>query len=236
MLDVMRHIEVFSPEAFGDTRVDFIGVGATGSRMVLSAAKLGIRNIHVHDFDVVESHNVPNQIFGIQHVGTPQTPKVNALYDIIKEFTGTEITVHTERVDGTQQLGDVVFLLVDKMQVREEIWRKGIRYKRNIKLMVETRMGKNNGRVYALNPSDPRHVRGWETTLYSDEAAEVSACGTSISVGPTAEVVSGLAVWQLIRWHQLQEELKANKVPTDPFENELIFSLQPMMMFTSSFV
>lgn len=232
MLDTIRHIEVFSPDSFGDTQVNFVGVGATGSRMALGAAKLGIRNIHVYDFDKVEPHNVPNQIFGNNHVGML---KVEALKDIIHEQTGTTITIHPERVDGSQRLGDVVFLLTDTMASRQEIWKAGLRYKPHVKFMVETRMGKNSGRVYALNPSKPLHVKGWEETLYSDDVAEVSACGTSITVGSTAEVVSGFAVWQLIRWHQIQEELKQGKVPTDEVENELVFSLQPMMFNLSNF-
>ncbi len=232
MLDTIRHIEVFSPDTFGDQQVDFIGVGATGSRMALGAAKLGIRNIHVRDFDKVESHNVPNQVFGNNHVGML---KVEALRDIIKEQTGVEITIHNERVDGSQRLGNAVFLLTDTMASRLEIWKNGLRYKPHVKLMVETRMGKNSGRVYALNPADPAHVKGWEETLYPDDVAEVSACGTSITVGSTAEVVSGLALWQLIRWHQIQEGLKQGKIPTDEVENEIVLSLQPMMITTSSF-
>ncbi len=232
MLDIIRHVEVFSPDLFGETRVDFVGVGATGSRMALGVAKLGIQNIHVWDFDKVEPHNIPNQVFGNNHVGAL---KVEALRDIIKEQTGTEIIIHPERVNGSQRLGDVVFLLTDTMASRQEIWKAGLRYKSYVKLMIETRMGRNSGRVYALNPSNPSHVKGWEKTLYSDDVAEVSACGTSVTVGSTAEVVSGLAVWQLIRWHQGQEELKQGKVLTDEIENELVFSLQPMMINASNF-
>jgi molybdopterin/thiamine biosynthesis adenylyltransferase len=232
MLDTIRHMEVFSPETFGEMQVDFVGVGATGSRIALGAAKLGIRNIHVYDFDKVEPHNIPNQIFGNNHV---DMLKVEALREIVREQTGTEITIHPVRVDGSERLGDVVFLLTDTMASRQEIWKAGLRYKPHVKFMVETRMGKNSGRVYALNPANPTHVRGWEATLYSDNVAEVSACGTSITVGSTAEVVSGLSIWQLIRWHQIQEELKQGKSPMDEVENEIVFSLQPMMISASNF-
>ncbi|MDB5194368.1 MAG: thiamine biosynthesis protein ThiF [Parcubacteria group bacterium] len=232
MLDTIRHLEVFSPAVFGDRRIDVVGVGATGSRIALALAKLGISEIHLWDYDRIEPHNVPNQVFGNNHVGEF---KVDALQNIIREQTGITVTAHNERVDGSQQLGVAVFLLTDTMASRQEIWKGALRYKTHVKLVVETRMGKNSGRVYAVNPSSPTHVRGWEETLYSDDMAEVSACGTSITVGSTAEVVSGLAVWQLIRWHQNQEELKLGKILTDEVENELVFSLQPMMLTTSNF-
>ena len=232
MLDTIRHLEVFSPDTFGDQHVDVIGVGATGSRIALGLAKLGISQIHVWDYDRVEAHNVPNQVFGNNDIGLL---KVEALQRVVMEQTGTMVTIHPERVDGTQRLGNIVFLLTDTMASRQEIWKAGLRYKPHVKFVIETRMGKNSGRLYAFNPSSPSHVRGWEETLYSDDVAEVSVCGTSITVGSTAEVVSGLAVWQLIRWHQGQEELRQGKVLTDEVEHELIFSLQPMMINASNF-
>lgn len=232
MIDTLRHIEVFSPDTFGDQRIDLVGVGATGSKIALELAKLGVRNIHVWDFDEVEAHNIPNQVYGQNHIGEL---KVEALQKIIEEQTGTLVAVHPEKVDGSQHLGDVVFLLTDTMSSRQEIWKSGLRYKPYVKLLIETRMGSNNGRVYALNPSNPAHVKGWEATLYSDDVAEVSACGESITVGSTAGVVSGMAVWQLIRWHQREEQLKLGKSHKDEIENELIFSLQPMMITGLSF-
>lgn len=232
MLDVSKHIEVFSPARFGSLQVDIIGAGATGSPVAIEAAKLGIANIHVRDFDVIEGHNIANQAYGQGHVGQL---KVAALRQIIKEQTGTDVTAHPERVDGTQKLGDVVFLLTDTMSSRGEIFKAGLRYKRHVKLVIETRVGKNSGRIYAFNPNVPAQVRGWEATLYGDDIAETSACGTTITVGSTAKVIAGLAVWQMIRWHQGQLELEQGKAISDPIENELIISLQPMMMIGSSF-
>lgn len=231
-LDTIRHLEVFSPQAFGDRRVDVIGVGATGSRIALSLAKLGIRSIHVWDPDVIEPHNVPNQVFGNDLCGQL---KVDALRGIVLAQTGTEIVTHAERVDGTQRLGPIVFLLTDTMSSRKEIWQRGLRYKPHVSLVVETRMGSNSGRVYAVNPAAPAEVSAWEKTLYGDDVAEVSACGATITVGPTAEIVSGLAVWQFIRWHQKSQKLAAGEEPTDEFEHELVFSLQPMMVASRSF-
>ncbi len=227
MLDTIRHLEVFAPEQFGEQRVSVIGVGATGSRIAIGLAKLGISKIDIWDPDKIEAHNIPNQAFGNNHVGRLKT---EALAEIILEQTGTQVTVHPERVDGSQRLGDVVFLLTDTMASRKEIWERGIRLKPSVKLMIETRMGANSGRVYTINPNAPTQVKGWESTLYGDDVAPVSACGASITVGSTAEIVSGLAVWQLIRWQQIQSKLKEGKPLTDELENELVFSLQPTMV------
>lgn len=241
IVDITRHAEVFSRDAFGNRRIDVIGAGASGSRIVLSLAKLGIENIHVWDFDVVEAHNIANQAFCQTDIGRP---KVEALKDLVKAHTGLEINIHNERVDGSQALGDVVFLLTDTMASRQEIWKKALRYKVATKLMIETRMGADEGRVYTINPTKPKQVRGWESTLYGDDVADTSACGTSISVGPTAEFISGLAVWQLIRWQQMQKAAESEKAEeqTDATANdqveldhEIVFGMRPAFLMNRQF-
>lgn len=227
-IDITRHVEVFSPDAFGKRRIDVIGAGASGSRIVLSLAKLGLENIHVWDFDKVEAHNIGNQAFRQIDIGKL---KIDALYELVEQNTGLKINIHNERVDGSQKLGDVVFLLTDTMASRKEIWNKGIRYKTATKLMIETRMGVDQGRVYTINPIKPAQVKGWESTLYGDEVAEVSACGASISVGPTAEFLSGLAVWQLIRWHAIEQ----GKNTEDKLDHETLFFLRGFAAITRRF-
>jgi molybdopterin/thiamine biosynthesis adenylyltransferase len=227
-IDITRHVEVFSPDAFGHRRIDVIGAGASGSRIVLELAKLGIETIHVWDFDVVEAHNIANQIYSQADIGRP---KVEALSDIVKAHTGLDITIHNERVDGSQKLGEVVFLLTDTMASRKEIWQKALRMKITTKLMIETRMGVEQGRVYVVNPIKPAQVKGWEETLYDDDVAETSACGSTISVGPTAAYITGLAVWQLIRWLAIE---KGNK-HEDKLENEILFWLRPPATETRCF-
>lgn len=224
-IDISRHVSVFSPDMFAGKGIDVIGAGATGSRVVLSLAKLGLSNIRVWDFDKVEAHNIANQVYGLGHIGLP---KVEALAAIVKEQTGLEIQAVNERVDGSQKLDSLVFLLTDTMASRRQIWEKAIRYKLHVKLMIETRMGTDQGRVYAVCPAKANQVKGWEATLYSDDVAERSACGTSISVGPTAEFLSGLAVWQMIRWNAIETDRSSQ----DQLNHEILFGLRPLYFMT----
>jgi len=225
-VDPLRHISVFPPHAFGARRVDVIGCGATGSHVVLSLAKLGVENIHVWDFDTVEAHNIANQAFGLDDVGAL---KVEALTRLVHHSTGVRVEPHTEKVDGSQSFGEVVFLLTDTMASRKEIWERGLRFKPQNKLVIETRIGADSGRIYAFNPSKLRHVREWEKTLCSDAEAEVSACGASISVGPTAEIIAGLAAWQMIRWFSIEQGGE------DELDNEIILSLRSMVAISRQF-
>lgn len=196
IIDTSRHNSVFSAHNFGNRRVDVIGAGATGSAIVMQLAKLGIANIHVWDFDKVEEHNIANQLYGIHDIGKF---KVDALAEIVLTTTGTQITAHNAAVDGnTTGFRDYVFLVTDTMSSRKDISNGAILFNPNIKFMIETRMGAELGMIYTINPSSPSQVTAWKNTLFDDAEAEVSACGASITVGPTANLIASYAVWQLI--------------------------------------
>lgn len=227
MIDAIRHLEIFNPDRFSK-RVDIIGCGATGSRIALTLAKLGVLNIHAWDFDVVAEHNIANQEFNQEDIGKFKT---EALRDLIIKATGETITIHTEAVEGGEQLGEVVFLLTDTMSSRKIIYEESLKLKPHVQVVIETRMSTDNGRIYCFNPCSPTETQSWEKTLCSDEEVkEVSACGSPISIGPTADVISGIAVWQFLRWFQLNSE-----GGEDEPDNEIIFFLRPLTVLSSKF-
>lgn len=204
-----RHMELFNPYEF-TTPVTVIGAGASGSWLVLQLAKLGITNITVWDFDKIESHNIANQLFGIHQVGQS---KVEALHNIIFEQTGTRIKVKNEKYVGAPLAG-YVFCMIDTMAGRKEIWNNNIKFKPNVKLYIEPRMGMDVGRVYNMKPMELHTHAPYEATLYSDDVAEVSACGASMSVVTTAVVLAGWCVRQLI-----------NDNNDSPLANEILIDL-----------
>lgn len=226
-VETLRHFSVFDPKDTEDQKIDVIGVGATGSRIVLSLVKLGLTNIHIWDDDIVASHNIANQIFSNLDIGKK---KVQALYKIIKKTLGVELIIHDTKVVGDEELGNVVFLLTDTMESRKIIFEKGLKMKPHVNLVIETRMGAETGRIYSFNPCHFRHIKEWEDTLYSDDDAVESLCGTQITVGPTAELVCGFAVWQFIHW----VNRLAGKDEQELY-NEIIFSTNPYVLLQRQF-
>jgi molybdopterin/thiamine biosynthesis adenylyltransferase len=215
-------MELFNPHEF-NTPVHIIGVGATGSWVALQLAKLGVTNITVWDDDIVEEHNIPNQAFNARatsgydangeenfsHIGRY---KVEALSDVISYATDSGIKVKHERVTN-QVLSGIVFLMVDSMSARKEIWEKCLRYKPAVKHVIEPRMGLHVGRVYNVNPLDPTQIKGYEATYYTDEeadASELSACGNSMTVITSAMMIAASCVRQFINFNdgtQLDNEI-----------------------------
>ena len=221
--DTVRHDSVFSDF---NRRVDIIGCGATGSRVAMSLARLGVYELHLWDKDTVSDHNIANQIFDLPDVGLN---KVLALAIAINRATKIEPIIHEDFADSKSQLGHVVFILTDTMQSRKDIF-SGLKGKFGHEVVIETRMGIKEGRIYVINPMSPKQVDFWSKTLYNDDEAQESYCGSRIVVGATADVLAGLSVWQFITWWN---DIK--KGDSTVFQ-ELIFGLYPFGFLTNKIV
>lgn len=210
MIDATRHHSIFDPSKWTQ-RVDVIGVGATGSKIALSLAKLGVRNLHVWDGDTVEAHNLANQAYNLSDVGSR---KVEATHFHIAQATRSPSRTHGYWQDtDARTLGEVVFCMVDSMAVRKAVY-EGVKRSARVKLVVDSRMGADHAQLLTYSPQDPDSLRAYEGTLFSDDDAhvEVSACGTAITVGPTGDIISGYAVWHFIKHAAGQ-----------PVEREIVF-------------
>lgn len=214
-LDVRRHMELFDPYAF-TKKVVVIGAGATGSWLVLMLAKLGIQDITVYDFDVIEEHNIPNQLYGIEDIGKL---KVEALAHFVEQQTGTVINAIADRFES-QRLSGYVFCMVDTMAGRDKIWKYSAKLKSAIALYTEPRMGLDTARVYNVDPMNLTHHKRYEDCFYSDDEAEVSACGTSMSVITTALTTASWCVRQLIE-HNAGREV-SNEILIDVMYNGIV--------------
>ncbi len=196
MINISRHSSIINPLDHRE-EIHIIGAGATGSRLFTSLVELGFTNISVYDFDKVENHNLANQVFQYSDIGHY---KVDALKRWAEAKLGTEsktITYSTERLPSPGvYLSGYVFLLVDTMSARKEIYEECIEGNENILYVLETRMASSYGNISTFNPITDGD--NWLSTLIGDDEAEVSACGSSISVGTTASIISNLCVWQFM--------------------------------------
>ena len=125
-------------------------------------------------------------------------------------LTGGAITKHRERWAG-QTLGAAVFAMPDTMAARQALHRKVSLMPGGIQLVIETRMAAREGFVYTYHPHDPAGLAWYADTLADDDDVadvDVTACGTRITVGVTAEAIVAYAVWQFIRWTQELETTK----------------------------
>ena len=229
--DYWRQLDVFDPSKF-NTPVVIIGAGATGGWTAIFLAKSGVENITVYDKDVIDSHNPPNQPYGINDDGKL---KVSALKERIKMDTGIEINTFNEFVTKDTKLKGIVYVCTDTMSSRKEIWENCLKYNIEVPLLVETRLGAEIGKIYTINPLDPNHIEKYEQTLYSDEEAEESPC-TYRSIITVVVTMAGLAAHKLIKYHKnIGFTSKIEIKEGGEKENCGMFCVRPLLVTTAKF-
>lgn len=203
MISTIRHDSIFDKNSF-NVPITIIGAGATGSRVFLALVELGITNITVIDFDKVEPHNLANQAYVSSDIGHA---KVGACENLYSEKTGEVrpdcmkfILARVPSPETKDAVKGVVFLLTDTMASRKEIFTESLKDNLDVQLVIETRMASSYGNILSFDPCDEEKSQKWWDTLSDDADTEVSACGSSISVGPTASIIANMAVWQFIHF------------------------------------
>jgi len=194
-----RQLDIVSPEQLSFPIV-VIGAGAIGSATVVTLAKMGCSDITVWDDDLLEEHNVPNQLCKPSMVGHP---KVEALRELTMDLTEVVIKVENRRYRG-QKLRGVVIAAVDSMDARLAIWRR-VRLDPEVPLLIDGRMGAEFGRIYITRPTDPDDINFYEANLYSSSEAEPLPCSAR-SVIYCPQVVAGF-IGTFIKDHATGEEL-----------------------------
>lgn len=200
-MDLSRHIEVFSPDAVKHP-IHIIGVGATGSFVAMELARMGCPVLNIYDFDDVEIHNIPNQYYDTGDLGKL---KAEALADklkainpniVVNVYTSAVLPVHDDEHNGIDEMSGYVFLLVDSMKIRKELW-MAAKENKNIVHCWESRLGSDQARVYSLDMT-VKDFSKYEADFYEDDNAEMSACGTSITVLPIVLQTASLMIVQFI--------------------------------------
>lgn len=170
-----------------DVPITLAGAGGIGSPAALALAKLGCRRLTVFDPDLVEPHNVPNQLYGPADLGRP---KVEALAELIERLTGHRPESAAAVLPPGAHQG-VLIVAVDSMAARSGIWQASARYQPAVQLLIDARMGGEVGRLLAISPTDPDDVAFYESTLHDDADADPEPCFEQ-SVGYATLVLGGL--------------------------------------------
>ena len=145
-MDLSRHITVFNPASVKND-IHIIGVGATGSFVAMELARMGCPVINIYDFDDVEQHNIPNQYYDVNDIGKDKVVALEAKLKLINPDITVNISTEKVTAEDMSKMSGYVFLLVDSMKVRKELW-EAAKTNTNIINDCESRMGSDQARVY----------------------------------------------------------------------------------------
>lgn len=152
-----------------------VGAGGIGSYATFALAKMGCTNITVVDFDTVETHNLPSQMFKSNQVGLY---KATSLKENILDFTDVEIKPIVGKVqDVVNKDSDyaVIVIAVDSLKERLSIWNV---IKENTKwsLYIDARMGGELFRLLTISPLEQESMEKYERGLNSKRKPHIEQC------------------------------------------------------------
>ena len=185
-----------------DTPIHVIGCGALGSWLTFFLLKMGFSNVNVYDFDEVEEHNIPNQMFREDDVGRVKVDAIESIYENFfddDEFSRLNIRSNKVTKPIAKEFKGIVFSCVDNMDTRRKLYEACFK-EGQAELWIEGRIGLFGSYIYTLTERNEKHFEKYEETLYADEEAEVSACGISQTALPSAVNCASNMLMQMISY------------------------------------
>ena len=166
----VRQQDIINLSKFKDG-ITVIGAGGIGSYVVLVLSKMGIKDITVYDHDLVENHNIPNQIYGLEHL---EENKAIALQSEVLRLSGIQIKAIPDKFED-QKLRGIVISGVDSMASRRLIW-QSIKQKVGVKFYIDGRMGGQQMALYAIRPYLPSDIKFYEQFMHGDDEVHEETC------------------------------------------------------------
>lgn len=193
-MNLIRHIEFFDPINIS-ANIHIVGVGAIGSHVAEQLARMGIQQLTLWDFDVVNAHNIPNQLYSHTDIGML---KVDALEKHLLEINPDIQIKKKARWDTSMPLNGFIFMCVDKIDIRQQIVDMHM-YTSSVKAIFDFRMRLTDAQHYAGCPGLENEMLNLRKSMdFTEEEAKaatpVSACGSSMAVLPTIRMITAVGV------------------------------------------
>jgi len=202
MMDLAKSYEFFNPNDCQDM-INIIGCGSVGSTVAELIARFGLENINLYDFDVVESHNLVNQMFTTEDLYKPKVEATKKHLEEINPALKETVGIFDEGWKG-QHLSGYVFLCVDNIDLRRQIVTEN-KFNNTIKAVFDFRTGLTECQHYAADWSKMFHKKALMNQMnFSHEEAKaatpMSACHVALCVAPTVRLVSNIGVCNFINF------------------------------------
>lgn len=201
-MDLTKSHEYFQPEKVKQP-IHLIGCGAIGSSIGMMLARAGVTNITLYDFDIVESHNIANQMYTEKDLGRPKVEALADLMTAINPDLAQSLTLERKGWDG-QRLEGYVFLAVDSIDLRRRIATEN---KRNclIKAMFDFRMRLEDAQSFAADWRNYDMVESFIKTMNftqeeADQETPVSACNIPLSFAPTVMTIVSAGIANFVNF------------------------------------
>lgn len=161
------------------------GAGGIGSWYSFFATRAGF-NVYVHDFDVVEEHNLGGQLFLHQDIGSR---KIDALSNVVSLFNDEDFSLlcYSTKIDNNtpsypfQHYRGGLTIIVsafDNMKARTDLFNIAMRTAQNCDVyFIDGRLLMEQMRIYCVNMKDETQTTDYALNhLFDDSEVEELPC------------------------------------------------------------
>jgi len=189
-----RQRDLVPEDKLSECDITVIGVGAIGRQVALQLAAMGAKKLQLIDHDHVEESNIASQGY---YESDLESPKVIATGNLCAAINkDMDIKQIYGRYKRSEQVGNIIFCCVDKIEVRKLIWNE-IGAKSD--LFVDGRMSGEVLRVICAMKDDPKSAEYYPSTLFAAQDAHAGQC-TAKSTIYCANIAAGRMVSRLALW------------------------------------
>lgn len=182
--------ELLDPEEVTNPII-LVGLGALGSYIAQSLAKMGLTNVKFYDFDFVEEKNLNNQNYNRNHIGkTKAHASYLILHAINLSYKKTQfIEKKFSKVNCNREIlpETIVIMAIDKGRKELHDW---IKHDPRVKYIIEVGMAHD---CYHIQVADKSHKMKMimPTREEEENGGERSACGETLSICGGIEICAG---------------------------------------------
>lgn len=194
-MNITKSIEYFNP-AQVKGRIHIIGCGSVGSTLAENLVRLGIQDFVLYDFDVVNAHNLANQMFFNDDIDTLKTEAVKRM--MLSINPEVQVDINSNGWTPEAKLDGYVFLCVDNVNTRKEICQTNY-YNNAIKAVFDVRTTLETCQLYMARWDNLKEKKFLLASMEftHEEAQSVtpkSACGIELGVVSTIRIGVGYCV------------------------------------------
>ena len=168
-----RYSGILDPATLENAEVAVIGVGAIGRQIAIQLASMGVGNIQLVDFDIVNTDNLGSQGWTYSDIGLH---KVDALATTLQAINPLcKVTISNRRFHRSDDARHpVIFACVDSMKIRKMMFESAV-LKGHCQCFIDGRMGAESFRAFMVT-NDSAKKEYYQSTLYSDHEAFTGSC------------------------------------------------------------
>lgn len=175
--------EILRESSHKQLKIAVLGVGATGSHIVMELIKLGFTDISIVDTGLVKEHNITNQVYPLTLIGKNKA-------EALKIITHSRYESNLQDYDEDRTY-DIVFNCVDEYKSRQH-FRDTAQWNR---LFIETAFDVYSSDLFMMT-SKP--LLSSIPTGQGNTSEVTSACGSRLSVSASIQGFIGFVIWGLI--------------------------------------